>query len=87
MEDDAAMDDRSLLEHISGLVDEEHRLRTQLQAGTISEQEEHDRLRAVEEQLDQLWDLLRRRRAAKDAGTSPDEVESRSVEEVEHYLQ
>jgi hypothetical protein len=81
------MDDRSLLEQISTLVDEEHRLRTELQAGKISEQEEHDRLRAVEEQLDQLWDLLRRRRAAKRAGVSPDEVESRSIEEVEHYLQ
>jgi hypothetical protein len=81
------MDDRSLLEQISTLVDEEHRLRTELQAGKISEQEEHDRLRAVEEQLDQLWDLLRRRRAAKRAGISPDEVESRSAEEVEHYLQ
>ena len=87
MVDDAAMDDKSLLAHISELVNEEHHLRTELQAGKISEQEEHDRLRALEEQLDQLWDLLRRRRAAKQSGVSPDEVESRSVEEVEHYLQ
>jgi hypothetical protein len=81
------MDDKSLLAHISELVDEEHRLRTQLQGGKITEQEEHDRLRAVEEQLDQLWDLLRRRRAAKDNGTSPDEVANRPIDEVEHYLQ
>jgi hypothetical protein len=87
MVDDAAMDDKSVLAHISELVSEEHRLRTELQAGKISEQEEHDRLRALEEQLDQLWDLLRRRRAAKETGVSPDGVESRSVEEVEHYLQ
>jgi Protein of unknown function (DUF2630) len=83
----SSMDDKSVLAHISELVDEEHQLRTSLQKGTISESEEHARLRAVEEQLDQLWDLLRRRRAAKDAGTAPDDVENRSVDEVEHYLQ
>jgi hypothetical protein len=81
------MDDKSVLAHISELVDEEHQLRTSLQKGTISESEEHARLRAIEEQLDQLWDLLRRRRAAKDAGTAPDDVENRSIDEVEHYLQ
>ena len=87
MLDDAAMDDKSLLDHISELVTEEHRLRTQLQSGKITEQEEHERLRGIEEQLDQLWDLLRRRRAAKKAGISPEEVESRTIDEVEHYLQ
>jgi hypothetical protein len=81
------MDDKSVLSHISELVAEEHRLRTELQAGSISEDEEHARLKAVEEQLDQLWDLLRRRRAAKDAGTTPDEVDERPIDEVEHYLQ
>jgi Protein of unknown function (DUF2630) len=82
-----SMDDKSVLAHISELVDEEHQLRTSLQKGTISESEEHARLRAIEEQLDQLWDLLRRRRAAKEAGTAPDDVENRSIDEVEHYLQ
>jgi vacuolar-type H+-ATPase subunit B/Vma2 len=82
-----AMDEKTLIHQISTLVDEEHKLRTQLQAGKISEQEEHDRLRGLEEQLDQLWDLLRRRRAAKLQGVSPDEVEAHSVDEVEHYLQ
>jgi hypothetical protein len=82
-----SMDDKTLLHQISALVDDEHRLRTQLQAGAITEQEEHDRLRGIEAQLDQLWDLLRRRRAAKLQGVSPDEVKAHSVEEVEHYLQ
>jgi hypothetical protein len=81
------MDDKSLLEHISELVEQEHRLRTELQDGKITLQDEHDRLRQLEEQLDQLWDLLRRRRAAKQAGIAPDQVDQRSVEEVEHYLQ
>jgi vacuolar-type H+-ATPase subunit B/Vma2 len=82
-----AMDEKTLIHQISTFVDEEHGLRTQLQAGKITEQEEHDRLRSLEEQLDQLWDLLRRRRAAKLQGVSPDEVELHSVDEVEHYLQ
>ena len=41
----------------------------------------------IEEQLDQLWDLLRRRRAAKLQGVAPDEVEAHSIDEVERYLQ
>ncbi|GAA4248645.1 hypothetical protein GCM10022255_029500 [Dactylosporangium darangshiense] len=81
------MDDTTLMHQISNLVDEEHKLRTQLQTGKITEQEEHDRLKGIEAQLDQLWDLLRRRRAAKLQGVSPDEVEAHSIEEVEHYLQ
>ena len=82
-----SMDDKSVLAHISELVNEEHQLRTSLQTGKISESEEHARLRAIEEQLDQLWDLLRRRRAAKEAGIAPDDVENRPIDEVEHYLQ
>lgn len=81
------MDEKTLLHQISALVDDEHKLRTQLQAGKITEQEEHDRLGAVEAQLDQLWDLLRRRRAAKLQGVSPDEVEPHTIDEVEHYIQ
>lgn len=81
------MDDKTLLHQISALVDDEHKLRTQLQTGKITEQEEHDRLGDIESQLDQLWDLLRRRRAAKLQGVSPDEVQAHTLDEVEHYLQ
>ncbi len=81
------MEDKEILRHISDLVDEEHRLRGRLQAPEISTDEEHARLRAVEEQLDQYWDLLRRRRAARDAGSDPDTVPERPVSEVEDYLQ
>lgn len=82
-----AMDDKTLIHQISALVDEEHTLRTELQSGKITEQEEHDRLRGIERQLDQLWDLLRRRRAARQQGVSPDQVEPHSIDEVENYLQ
>lgn len=81
------MGDESVLGRINELVEEEHRLRQQLAAGEITTEEEHARLRTVEEALDQCWDLLRRRRAAARGGQSPDDVEARPVDEVEGYLQ
>jgi C4-dicarboxylate-specific signal transduction histidine kinase len=81
------MDDKSVLSRIHGLVDEERELRQQLSRGAISSEEEHARLRELEEALDQCWDLLRRRRAARDAGHDPDAEQAHSVGEVEGYLQ
>ncbi|MFC7548630.1 DUF2630 family protein [Plantactinospora sp. GCM10030261] len=81
------MDDRTILSRIGDLVDEEHRLRTQVQRGDVSTDEEHARLRTLEESLDQCWDLLRRRRAARAAGQDPDAANPRDVDEVEKYLQ
>jgi hypothetical protein len=81
------MSDESVLGRINELVDEEHRLRQQLAAGEISTEEEHARLRTVEEALDQCWDLLRRRRAAVRGGQDPETVGARPVDEVEGYLQ
>ena len=81
------MDEKSILHTISGLVDEEHQLRAAAQQGEISSDEERTRLRALEESLDQCWDLLRRRRAARSNSQDPDGVEPRPVPEVEGYLQ
>lgn len=81
------MEDRTVLRRISDLVDEEHRLRDQVRSGEISSEEERARLREVEESLDQCWDLLRRRRAARAAGEDPDTQQPRSREQVERYLQ
>ncbi|GAB1690605.1 DUF2630 family protein [Krasilnikovia sp. M28-CT-15] len=81
------MDDKSTLNQIHVLVEEEKELRRQLGRGEISSDEEHARLRALEEALDQCWDLLRRRRAARDQGQDPDAEQARSVGEVEGYLQ
>jgi len=82
-----SMDEETILGHIDELVAEEHRLRTAVQKGELASDEERSRLRTVEESLDQAWDLLRRRRAAKDSGTNPDLVADRPVNEVEGYLQ
>jgi phage protein D len=81
------MEDTTILSQIHSLVDEEHKLRTQVQRGEISSDEEHDRLRQVEESLDQCWDLLRRRRAAREAGGDPGTEQVRPKSEVEGYLQ
>jgi hypothetical protein len=81
------VDEKTILASINSLVEEEHQLRAALRAGTLTSQEEHARLAAVEEHLDQCWDLLRRRRAAEDNHGAPDEVQPRPVSEVESYLQ
>jgi hypothetical protein len=81
------MDDNNVLGRINGLVDEEHKLRQQLSQGKISSAEEHERLKELEVALDQCWDLLRRRRAAREIGNNPDAEQAHSTGEVEGYLQ
>lgn len=81
------MQEDDIRSRISALVEDEHDLRQRLQAGEISTEDEHARLRQVEEQLDQCWDLLRQRRARVEAGQNPDEAAARPVDEVEKYLQ
>lgn len=78
--------DHDILSQVDKLVAEERDLRDKLQHQDIDETEEHQRLRAVEVQLDQCWDLLRRRRALRDAGQDPDKAEVRPAGEVEGYL-
>ncbi|MFY1703174.1 DUF2630 family protein [Micromonospora sp. WMMA1923] len=81
------MDDRNILKRISELVDEEHRLRSTAQVNEAGTADEQDRLRELEESLDQCWDLLRRRRAARQAHGDPEAQGARPVSEVERYLQ
>lgn len=81
------MQDRTIQERISDLVNEEHTLRRGVQAGTISAETEHARLRQIEIELDQCWDLLRRRRAARQNRENPDNVAVRPASEVEGYRQ
>ena len=81
------MDDKQILQRISELVDEEHGLRTRAQAGQIDTEDERARLQDLEVALDQCWDLLRRRRAAREFGADPESAQARPVNEVEGYLQ
>jgi len=79
-------DDRSIRERIGELVHEEHSLREQLSKGEISPDEEHARLRSVEIELDQCWDLLRQRAAKREFGEDPESADARSPDVVERYL-
>ena len=77
------MDDQDILQQVSSLVDEEHRLR----GNTPMSEDDRRRLAAVEVQLDQCWDLLRQREGRRDAGTDPGQAHVRPPGEVEGYLQ
>jgi hypothetical protein len=80
------MDDKEIVHRISELAAEEQRL----EEGHVGEglsDEELVRKRDVEVTLDQLWDMLRQRRAKRSAGQDPDSAEERSAGTVEGYLQ
>ena len=81
------MDEKEIMARISGLIDTEHELRTQLQRGELTSEQERERLRSTEEALDQCWDLLRQRRAKREYGESPEDAAARPVPEVEGYQQ
>jgi hypothetical protein len=70
-------------DRIHALVTDEHNLRTH----TNPSEEDRVRLRSIETELDQCWDLLRQRRALTDVGQDPDTAKARPVAEVEGYLQ
>ena len=78
--------DNDALSRIHDLVAEEKTLRQQIQHRQISESEEHERLRRVEIELDQCWDLLRQRRALRETGGDPRDAAVRPAGEVEGYL-
>jgi hypothetical protein len=46
-----------------------------------------ERLRAIGIELDVCWDLLRQRRALRDAGVNPDHAKARDPDTVERYWQ
>jgi hypothetical protein len=84
------MSDESIAARIEGLVAEEHELRGREQTDSTEVdrlEADKDRLRQVEIELDRCWDLLRQRRALRDAGTNPDDAHVREADTVERYLQ
>jgi hypothetical protein len=86
------MDDASIRNRIEGLVAEERKLHEREQADAEQPAEEplaadRERLAQISVELDQCWDLLRQRRARRDAGENPDEAQARDVNTVEKYLQ
>ena len=81
------MDDDQVIHSIDRLVEEEHRLHGHISAGKPSSDADRRRLRELEVQLDQCWDLLRQRRARRHAGQDPDAAETRGEGVVEGYQQ
>lgn len=84
------MSDESITARIERLVSEEHELRTREQSDNMNDdalEADQQRLRNVEVELDRCWDLLRQRRALRDAGADPDEAHARDADTVERYLQ
>jgi hypothetical protein len=80
------MEDRSLLDRINELVEEEHRLERDAQGEGLKDAQSQ-RLRDIEVQLDQCWDLMRQRRARREFGQDPDQAQVRSEGTVEGYMQ
>jgi hypothetical protein len=80
------MNDTEILKHITELVNEEHELMNKAE-GVGLDDAQNERMKALEVSLDQCWDLLRQRRARRNAGLNPDEAQVRDPGIVEHYQQ
>jgi hypothetical protein len=80
------MDDSQIHGTVEQLVAEEHELWEREAAGNATE-DDRRRLRELKVSLDQCWDLLRQRRARREAGRDPDEAGVRRPEVVERYEQ
>jgi Protein of unknown function (DUF2630) len=82
------MSDESITARIERLVTEEHELRNREESdGADALEADTERLRAVEVELDVCWDLLRQRRALRDAGVNPNQAKARDPDTVERYWQ
>ena len=84
------VNDESILNRIEQLVAEEHKLTSREEADAKSAdalEDDRRRLEDVSVQLDRCWDLLRQRRARRDAGQNPDEAHVRDADTVERYWQ
>jgi hypothetical protein len=75
--------DESVLRKIEGLVHEEQHLYAH------NDLTDHDqvRLKEIQVELDQCWDLLRQRRARREFGQDPNDAKVRPASIVERYEQ
>lgn len=80
------MNDTEIVQQIDELVEQEHDLERRHAVEGLSE-DDRKRLDDIEVRLDQCWDLLRQRRARRNAGQDPGDAHLRPAEVVEHYQQ
>ena len=78
--------DQKVEDGIEGLLSREHELRHHAEGRALTEAEQAE-LHHLEVRLDQLWDLLRRRRATRAAGGDPGAEHVRDESTVENYRQ
>ena len=79
------MADEDVITRINDLAHEEHQLFEKESEGKASTRE-RERLKEIEVQLDQCWDLLHQRRARRSAGLDPDQAAVRPETTVEGYV-
>lgn len=73
--------DNTVLSHITKLTEKEEHLygKTDLTDADVKE------LHQIKSELDQYWDLLRQRRALRDANGNPGGAEIRPVDQIKNY--
>jgi len=79
------MADEDIITSINDLAHEEHQLFEKESEGRASTKE-RERLKEIQVQLDQCWDLLHQRRARRSAGLDPDQAAVRPETTVEGYV-
>jgi hypothetical protein len=78
------MQDPGVLGHINELAHEEEDLYSKAGRGEL-DRNAQERLRVIQVELDQCWDLLHQRRARRSAGMDPNEAAVRPPDVVEGY--
>nr|WP_294950051.1 DUF2630 family protein [uncultured Mucilaginibacter sp.] len=74
-------EDISVMDHIRQLTEKEEHLYGK---PDLTDQDVKD-MHSVKAELDQYWDLLRQRRAFREAGDDPNRAQMRSVDTIQHY--
>lgn len=80
------MEDNEIVARIQELAAEEHALYARAAHDQAMNEEEREALHEIQRGLDQCWDLLRQRRARRQAGQDPDTASEREQDTVENYL-
>jgi hypothetical protein len=78
------MDDKKVADHIDKLAREEHEL-FEREAKGVASDADREKLKRIQDTLDQCWDLLRQRRAKREFGQNPEDAQLRDQKTVKGY--